>query len=435
MGGGEPVRLMIIGAGNRGSTYSTYALDEPTRAKVVAIIDPNIKRLQKLSHQHNVCNNCQYTKHPDQNDIIWTQVDAVIVATPDATHCTIVLQLINEFGQKHILVEKPMCTNEKDCRAIVNAAETNGVHVSVCHVLRYTPFNLEVKRIITAGELGTVLSIQHTEPIGYYHFAHSYVRGNWRREDESSFSLLTKSCHDIDLIAFWMEDETGGQVKSISSFGSLRYFRKENKPKEAGDTTTRCLDCPFESKCHYSAKRIYLDAVSQRDVKGWPVSVLVDGEVTTESVEKALKNGPYGKCVYECDNDVCDNQVVNMQFENGSTASFTMIATTEQLCTRQTKIYGSKAELTADAKRGEIRVFDFVTNTERIIHPKAIAEDETTSLHGHGGADFHLMHSFIRSVAEDDPSLISTNAEESLKTHALVFKAEQSRVCNSSLSW
>ena len=157
--------------------------------------------------------------------------------------------------------------------------------------------------------------------------------------------------------------------------------------------------------------------------------------MTTESVEKALKNGPYGKCIYECDNDVCDNQVVNMQFENGSTASFTMIATTEQLCTRQTKIYGSKAELTADAKRGEIRVFDFVTNTERIIHPKAIAEDETTSLHGHGGADFHLMHSFIRSVAEDDPSLISTNAEESLKTHALVFKAEQSRVCNSSLSW
>ena len=297
--GGEPVRLMIVGAGNRGSTYSTYALDNPSKAKVVVVIDPNIKRLQKLSHQHNVRNNCQYTKLPDQNDIIWTQVDAVIVATPDATHCTIVLQLINEFGQKHILVEKPMCTNEKDCRAIVNAAETNGVRLSVCHVLRYTPFNLEVKRIIAEGELGTVLSIQHTEPIGYYHFAHSYVRGNWRREDESSFSLLTKSCHDIDLIAFWMEDETGGQVKSISSFGSLRYFRKENKPKEAGDTTTRCLDCPFESKCPYSAKRIYLDAVSQRDVKGWPVSVLVDGEVTTESVEKALKNGQYGRCVYE----------------------------------------------------------------------------------------------------------------------------------------
>jgi len=341
------------------------------------------------------------------------------------------LQLL-ELGQKYILVEKPMATSEEDCRAMKMAADEKGAVVSVCHVLRYTPLNLEVKRLISSGELGIILSIQHTEPVGYYHFAHSFVRGNWRRTDESSFSLLTKSCHDIDLIAFWMEDEVGGVVRSVSSFGSRRLFRKENKPSAAG-AATRCMECAFESQCPYSAKSIYVDA-AQRGVKGWPVSVLVDREVTKESVEFAVKHGPYGLCVYECDNDVCDNQIVNLQFQNGSTASFNMIATTEQICTRQTKIYGSKAEMTVDASRDEIRIYDFLTKTERIINPKANVPG-TSSLRGHGFADYHLMDSFMRSVAQDDPSIISSDAKESLKTHIIVFKAEQSRLSNSSLSW
>ena len=325
-----------------------------------------------------------------------------------------------------------MATSEEDCRAVADAANEKGANVSVCHVLRYTPLNLEVKRQIASGELGTILSIQHTEPVGYYHFAHSFVRGNWRREDESSFSLLAKSCHDIDLISFWMEDEVGGKVTSVSSFGSLRYFRKENKPPEAGDAT-RCSDCAFENQCPYSAKKIYLNA-AQRGVKGWPVNVLVDEDVTPHAIESAMKIGPYGRCVYECDNDVFDNQVVNMQFENGTTAIFNMVATTERVCTRQTKVYSSKAELTADASRNEIRVFDFLTNTARIIHPRS-SESVSSSLRGHGYADYHLMDTFIRSVAENDPSLISTNCHMSLRTHMLVFKAEKSRISNSTLSW
>ena len=99
-----------------------------------------------------------------------------------------------------------------------------------------------------------VVNITHTEPIGAFHFAHSFVRGNWRREDVASFSLLTKSCHDIDLISYWM----GFRCLRVSSFGSLFHFRAEKKPDGA---TANCLDCPLQKTCAYSATR-YLPPIS-----------------------------------------------------------------------------------------------------------------------------------------------------------------------------
>jgi len=100
----------------------------------------------------------------------------------------------------------------------------------------------------------------------------------------------------------------------VSSFGSLKHFRKSAKPVAAGDAT-KCLDCPAERECPYSAKKIYLDEVADGQV-GWPVNVLVDGVPDIENVTHALQNGPYGKCVYESENDVCDHQVCTVLVYN-----------------------------------------------------------------------------------------------------------------------
>lgn len=81
-----PVRLMVVGAGNRGKVYSNFALDEPSRAKLVAVVDPNIARLQLLSNQHDISQAARYTTIPKENDFIWSSMDATIVATPDSTH-------------------------------------------------------------------------------------------------------------------------------------------------------------------------------------------------------------------------------------------------------------------------------------------------------------------------------------------------------------
>ncbi|XP_063001515.1 uncharacterized protein LOC134411582 [Elgaria multicarinata webbii] len=319
----------------------------------------------------------------------------------------------------HILLEKPMAVTAEDCKEIVRACKTSNVILSVCHVLRYHPVALKIKELLNAGLIGDICHIQHLEPVGFWHFAHSFVRGNWRNEAESSFSLLAKSCHDIDLINFWIGNK---RCLKLSSFGSLSHFTRENKPKGAASC---CLNCSIEQTCPYSAKKIYLEQAKQ-GCFSWPVSVVCNsGEYDIESLTEALRHGPYGRCVYECDNDVVSNQVVNMEFEGGATAAFTMVAFTEKLGVRKTTIYGTKGELSCQGA-GPVEVFDFLQKKKNIFPPNKMPS-EPRCLSGHDSSDYYLMESFISAIAENNPSLIQTGAEETLNSHLLVFEAERSR--------
>ncbi|XP_029362680.1 uncharacterized protein LOC115046438 [Echeneis naucrates] len=410
-----PVRVLVVGAGSRGEIYSEFASIHPERMRVVGVADPRKFARTKLQKQHKI---------PDDNTFDnWHSLlekdkfaDAVLICTPDRHH----KEPAVAFAKKgyHILLEKPMATTAEDCKAIVEASTESGVMLSVGHVLRYDPNVHKIKDLIDAGVIGDVIHIQHLEPVGFYHFAHSFVRGNWRNEAESSFALLAKSCHDIDLIHNWAGAR---RCVKVSSFGSVSHFNKDNKPKGAAD---RCLDCSIEKDCPYSACKIYIDRVKQGD-SGWPVSVICPNSLPDiESVTEALRTGPYGRCVYECDNDVCSNQVVNMEFEGGLTAAFSMVAFTEEICNRKTTIYGSKGELSFDGY--EVRVFDFLTqrSTNHKAHKNVLLP---FGMSGHGGADYHLMDAFISAVANNDPSLIRSGPEETLFSHLLVFEAERSR--------
>merc|ERR1719400_943908 len=170
----------------------------------------------------------------------------------------------------HVLVEKPMAVSEDDCRKITKACEDAGVMLVVCHVLRYFPPVVKIKEVIESGMIGKVMTINHTENVGFWHFSHSFVRGNWRREDESTFSLMAKCCHDVDLIYYWMGEQP---CSSIQSFGSLQHFKKSNQPQGASD---RCLGCPVEQSCPYSAQKVYLSPPAPH----WPMTVVCDVDIT-----------------------------------------------------------------------------------------------------------------------------------------------------------
>ncbi|CAL1606852.1 unnamed protein product [Knipowitschia caucasica] len=409
------VRVIVVGAGSRGDIYSNFATIHPDRMKVVGVADPRKFARTKLQQRHNIDNENVFE---DWESMAGREkfADAALICTPDRLHKDPAVA----FAQRgyHILLEKPMATTPEDCTAIVSACTGSGVMLSVGHVLRYDPTIHRIKELIEEGAIGDVIHIQHFEPVGFYHFAHSFVRGNWRNEAESSFALLAKSCHDIDLIHHWAGAR---RCVKVSSFGSVSHFNKANKPADAGD---RCLDCPIEPQCPYSAKKIYLDAVKQGH-SGWPVSVICPNSYPDiESVTEALRSGPYGRCVYQCDNDVCTNQVVNMEFEGGVTAAFSMVAFTEKLCQRQTTIYGSKGELSYDGNG--VRVFDFLTQSSTKHRPHS--DVPAFGMNGHGGADYHLMNAFISAVATNDPSLICSGPEETLLSHLLVFEAERSRL-------
>jgi predicted dehydrogenase len=408
---GLPVSVIVIGAGERGKVYADYALTNPDKMRVVGVAEPRLRQRTSMAEAHGI---------PDENVFEdWADVfkrerfaDAVIIATPDRLHAAPTISAA-EKGY-HILLEKPMAPTEEECRAIVKTVMDRGIIFSVCHVLRHTNYTRTLKRIIDSGALGEIVSIQHLEPVGHWHQAHSFVRGNWRRSDESSSMLLAKSCHDVDWIRYIM----GVPCRAVSSFGSLSLFRKEKTPYGAAE---RCVDCPsdVERSCPYSAKKIYTRFLEE-GVKGWPVdAVTLDADA--ENLEKALREGPYGRCVYACDNDAVDNQVMIMEFEGGKTACFVMTAFTEAT-SRRTRIFGTKSEVEVDGRF--IRVFDFLEMRQKVIDT---ARDEG-DLAGHEGGDVGVLENFVEAVRQGAPSKILTGAAETLETHLIVFAAERSRL-------
>ena len=405
----KPVSIAIAGAGNRGTGYADFILQHPHAAKVVAVAEPREYQRTQVATRHGIA--------PENVMTDWRELaarprlaDAVIIATQDAMHMEPALA----FAAKgyHMLLEKPLAPNEADCRKIVRAAQDAKILFGVCHVLRYTPYTRKFKALVDSGIIGDVVSIDHLEPVGYWHQAHSFVRGNWRNEAESSSMLLAKSCHDLD----WLRHIMGRPCLKVSSFGSLKHFRKEEKPAGAGE---RCLSCGIETKCPYSAKKIYLGMVAKGRT-GWPLEVLTS-DMTAEGVTKALETGPYGRCVYACDNDVVDHQVVNMLFEGGRTASFTMTAFNEG-GHRKTRIFGTRGALYGDGVH--VEHVDFLTDRRETIDTRAT---DGSILGGHGGGDEGIMEAFLDAVAHQDASRILSGPVESLETHLMVFAAERAR--------
>jgi predicted dehydrogenase len=314
----------------------------------------------------------------------------------------------------HILLEKPMATSEEEAVAIADAADRNKIMLAVCHVMRYTPYTRTLKRLLDEGRIGRLVSVQHLEPVGWWHHAHSFVRGHWRRQDTSAPMLLTKSCHDID----WLIHLFGQTPSKVSSFGNLTHFRASERPESAAD---RCLDCPLEPSCPYSAKRLYLDCLADPDRHFWPLGAVTD-QRTEAGVLEALRTGPYGRCVYACDNDVVDHQVVNMEFPDGTTCSFTMSAFTP-MEHRRTRLLGTHGYLDGDGTT--LRVVDFRTGLEEEVDVQE--ESGPSAGDGHGGGDEALTDAFLAAVATGDPALLSTDAAASLATHRVVWAAERAR--------
>jgi predicted dehydrogenase len=406
-----PVSVVVVGAGARGTGYARWARRHPDRASVVAVAEPREVRRARFAAEHGIAAGNAVAD--------WRQLagrgrlaDAVLICTQDLMHEE-PAEAFAELGY-HVLLEKPMAPDEAACRRIVAVVERAGVMLAVGHVLRYTPYTRAVKAIVESGQLGDIMTVQHLEPVGFWHQAHSYVRGNWRRSDLAASMLLAKSCHDLDWLAWIL----GRAPLRVSSFGHLTHFTAANKPAGAAD---RCVACPVEASCPYSAPRLYRSLL-ERGEHGWPLNVVVE-DVSAGALDEALREGPYGRCVYACDNDVVDHQVVALEFPGATTATFTMTAFSKS-AGRSTRLFGTRAELTGDGET--IRIYDFLSRAERLITPSPAGERDAAT--GHGGGDAGLMDAFTGAVATGNRELILSGPRESLSSHLAVFAAERARL-------
>ena len=378
---------------------------------MVAVADPRTDRRDALADQLGVA--------ADRRFDDWRQLaaqarvaDAVIVATPDREHVGPACRFA-ELGY-HVLLEKPIAPTRAGCIEVIDAVEAAGVIFAVCHVMRYTKYTDKIRAIVAEGRLGQIVGVDQLEPVGWWHFAHSYVRGNWRSSDEAGPSILTKCCHDLD----WLRYIVARPAIRVSSRGGLHHFTAANRPAGAAD---RCLDCAVEHDCPYSAVRLYLGCLGDKERERWPLSV-VTTDLTEPGVRHALRNGPYGRCVYTSDNDVADHQVVTIEFEGGVLATLTMSAFTP-VARRRTRIMGTRGFLEGDGQ--QLAFTDFITReveTFDQLDPGADPED------GHGGGDVGVMGAFVDAVSVGDASLVRSGPRESLESHLMAFAAERSRL-------
>jgi predicted dehydrogenase len=431
--------------------YGTYALAHPDEIRFVAVAEPHDLRRARFARAHDIPVDRQFRAWEDMltKDKI---ADVAVVCTQDSMHTAPAVAAL-EAGYD-VLLEKPMAANLLDCVRLVQAAERTGRLLQICHVLRYTPFFSTVHDIIASRRLGDLITVEHRENVSYWHMAHSYVRGNWGNSLLSSPMILAKCCHDLDLL-YW----NLGRCVQLSSVGSLRHYRPQNAPPDAPE---RCTDgCPQAVTCAWYAPRLYLDLVplahivrrspnvrerlgaalllnypglAQRirrffpaldaamDYRGWPVSVISE-DTGREARRKALETGPYGRCVYRCDNDVVDHQIVTMEFGGGVSAVLAMHGHAHEE-SRTLRVDGTRATLRGryHPYQEEIEIHDHLTGKVETIRP-AVAR---SGAGGHGGGDAGLMAAFVRAVRRQAQAL--TTARESLESHLMAFAAEEARL-------
>ena len=403
------MKYILIGAGNRGMTYGQWAHEHGIEIAAVAELRPD--RLKDAGERLHVP---EYMRFSDAAEVLALGkiADAAIIATMDRDHYGHVMKAL-DCGYD-ILLEKPISPDPRECIEIEEKANALGRSITVCHVLRYTNFFGSIKQILDSGELGKIIAIKHSENIGNFHMAHSFVRGNWRNDQLTSPIIMQKSCHDLDIL-LWL---TGAHCKKVAAFGSLSYFKEANAPAGSAD---RCLDCPVAATCRFDARKAYLPTLGS-----WPTEV-VCLEQTEEALMEALKTSPYGRCVYRCDNNVCDHMSIIMEFENDITATFSLTAQTSA-CHRNIHIMCEHGEIIADDGKRHIIVRHHVasqadTFTERTVNIR-------TNSSGHGGGDAGIMEDFAASLSGNQTQTKSS-ISKSVESHLMACAIEQSRLTGS----
>lgn len=407
--------VAIIGVGSRGADiYGRLLMKLQDRFKIVSLCDPKQHRIKFFGEEFGVPETSRFI---DENEFFaQKRADLLVIASLDNDH---VRQCLKGFELGYdILMEKPITERREECEQVLAAQKKFGRKAFVCHVLRYAPAFVKVAELLNRGSIGRLVAINSVEGVSYWHYVHSYVRGNWRNRRCAAPAILAKCCHDLDLLQYYAKSKS----KTVSSVGDLTYFTPKNAPEGAAN---RCLECKHIEDCPYSAKRVYVDRWYAQNCPQdiWPYNIINTAPTTEDKIYEALKIGPYGRCAFYCDNDVVDHQIVEITFENGIKATLTMMAFTKEMG-RKMNFYGTLGEIILDEVEGFIQVRLF--GGENITYSiKDLGAEESAS-YGHGGGDFYIINELYDILSGKDKS--STSLETSIESHLMGICAEESRL-------
>lgn len=400
----KAVTAIMIGAGDRGlRAYGAYAENQPEDIKFIAVVDIDEEKRKNFAEVHDIADEMIF----DSWDPVFAKkkfADAVFICTNERFH-VVPAKLAMKKGY-HILLEKPISTDPETSLEIGELAEKYDKTFMLGYVLRYTPFFYKLKQLVDSGIIGKLRTIQHTENVGIDHYSHSFVRGIFNKESNAGPMILSKSCHDMDIMNFLADSK----CKKMASFGSESYFSRENAPEGTPD---RCTEgCPISDNCRFFAPRMYL---SEKD--GFNVDV-ISVDTSPEAKMQALRTGPFGRCVYKCDNDVLDQQVISMEYENGINVSFVMNSYSFT-CDRRIRIMGTDGEIRGHFGTNQIEIYNFHSRDVELYQVNTVVDR-------HGGGDYYIMNDFIKMVRTGLGSN-RTNVADSTMSHIMCFASEKAR--------
>ena len=393
------VRIAAIGVGNRNGKYLRYVALHPDRVELAAIVEPDSVRMEACRKAFSLAPGQCFATAGEffaQDGLC----DGVIIGSPDKEHYSQAMAAISKGY--HVLLEKPVAQTYGQCLDIARAARDKGVKVGVCYVMRLMPIYMKVKELLDGGSIGRITAVSHHEFVGIDRMLHTYVRGFWNKASESNPSFLSKCCHDVDAL-LWM---TGAKIVSVRSVGGLEWYRPENAPE---GSTQRCIDCPVEKACAYSAIDMYIRRGAWTD--NFPIP---EGKTKAEVLQEEMRSGRYGVCAFRCGNDVADRQVVTMKSSDGALLTVEMNAFTRREG-RRTVISGTLGEILLDGwvielrdhRSGEVSRYDFTSDASKPLH---------------ANADLAIVEDFI--CAMEDPSRRpAISIEDSLESHRICFEA------------
>lgn len=412
---GKPVEIAIIGCGSRGRTYAKYALSNPDKMKITALADPVEYRRQMTGEMFGVGIDNQYDSC-ESFISSGIKVDAVINGTMDQDHYETAKMILN--AGIDMLIEKPVCLNKEELLELYSLSKVKNCKVMVCHVLRYAPFYVEIKKRILAGEIGEITSMVTEENVSFHHYSTAFIRGKWGNSDIcGSNMMMSKCCHDLDIIT-WMKGDSDPLY--VASLGGLYNFIDKKFPKGAGLKCT--VDCEIAEQCEYDAKKMYVEY----DKWGYYVREYLDNFEDRDSKERLLwslgENNPYGKCVWKCDNNIVDHQTVIIEFEDGCTVSHNLLGATAKP-ERTIHIIGTKGEI-----YGEMEGKTYYIRKPDMTQPDLYSEEKVTinvDTSGHGGGDARLAEDFIEFIKGGTTSISTTDLGDSIYGHLIGFNAHE----------
>ncbi len=411
------ITVSIIGCGSRGATIYGASMFQDERYEIVALCDTRKERVERFGKEWGVPETAWF--FTEEAFFSEKRADLLVIATQDLDHVREGIRAL-ELGYD-ILMEKPISPRKDDLLALIAAQKKYGGKVMICHVLRYAPAFVKVKELLERNVIGNLRSIEATEQVGYWHYAHSFVRGNWRNDEGTSPMIMQKCCHDLDLLQYY----ANSKCKSVYSIGNLSYFKRENQPEGAAE---RCSECQMIRTCPYSAERLYVEAWKNTGAlrDGWPYNT-VTGVVplTEKAIREGYESNGYGRCVFACDNNVVDNQYVTMEFENGVKANLTMTAFTRDMG-RVMTFHGTLGSIkfSEDKDINSIKV-QVYGEAERVFKISELVDKATLNSFGHGGGDYVMMNELYLMITEGSKN--KTSLEQSVESHLIALAAEESR--------